>query len=315
MMSAELVDRLRAMLDDDMPLPGLGATPLRHRKLMELGREDLSLARLAEAHWDAVAILAEAGRKPHAGAIYGVWASERPGQELEVVGGESGVTIEGKKMFCSGAGLVDRALITVKGRKPILVDTDLRGNARNFQIDGTGWKTAAFAETRTSTVTFNGLAVSREDFVGEPGWYLERPGFWHGACGPAACWAGGAAGLVDFAAKQSREDPHALAHLGAMQASLWELEATLDCAGREIDADVRDAARAQTRALIVRHLVEQASTEILRRLARAYGPYPLAMDEGISRRCHELDLYLRQSHAEKDLEELGLQVKSFGLLG
>ena len=59
------------------------------------------------------------------------------------------------------------------------------------------------------------------------------------------------------------------------------------------------------RALTVRHLVEQACTDVLRRLPRAYGPYPLVMEENISRRYQELDLYLRQSHAERDLEALG----------
>jgi len=57
----ELRERFRAICGEDLPLPGGGATERRHRRLMEVGREDLSLAKLAEAHWDAVAILAEAG--------------------------------------------------------------------------------------------------------------------------------------------------------------------------------------------------------------------------------------------------------------
>jgi hypothetical protein len=67
-----------------------------------------------------------------------------------------------------------------------------------------------------------------------------------------------------------------------------------------------DRENAMIRALTVRHLVEQACTDVLRRLPRAYGPYPLAMEENISRRYQELDLYLRQSHAERDLEEPSL---------
>jgi hypothetical protein len=51
--------------------------------------------------------------------------------------------------------------------------------------------------------------------------------------------------------------------------------------------------------------VEQGCTDVLRRLARAYGPRPLAMDEDVARRYQELDLYVRQSHAERDLEILG----------
>jgi hypothetical protein len=59
------------------------------------------------------------------------------------------------------------------------------------------------------------------------------------------------------------------------------------------------------RALRVRHLIEQTCTDTLRRFARAYGPHPLTMIGETSRRYHELDLYLRQSHAERDLESLG----------
>jgi hypothetical protein len=59
------------------------------------------------------------------------------------------------------------------------------------------------------------------------------------------------------------------------------------------------------RALIVRHVVEQASTEIMRRFARSYGPFPLVFEEQMSRRYHELDIYLRQCHGERDLEALG----------
>jgi predicted permease len=50
--------------------------------LCELGREDLALARLVEAHTDAVAILAEASRAPVPGCLYGVWAAEAAGQPI-----------------------------------------------------------------------------------------------------------------------------------------------------------------------------------------------------------------------------------------
>jgi hypothetical protein len=109
---------------------------------------------------------------------------------------------------------------------------------------------------------------------------------------------------------QSRHDPHTLAHLGAMHASVWALASYLDSAGREIDATGNDYELAQIRALTLRHLVEQASTEVLRRLPRAYGPHPLAINESVYRRYQELDLYLRQSHAERDLESLGTALRA-----
>jgi len=76
-------------------------------------------------------------------------------------------------------------------------------------------------------------------------------------------------------------------------------------AGDEIDGAPCDARTGQVRALQLRHLIEQMGTEILQRFSRAYGPFPLSMDEKTARRYQEAALYMRQSHAERDLESLG----------
>ena len=304
MTSTELMRKFCELAKTPLPLPGRGETVSRHRMLMELGREDLSLARIAEAHWDAVAILAEAGREPEAGAVYGVWASERAGRELRLeLEGDDGY-LTGTKLFLSGAGLVDRALITA-GTNSMLIDVGLRANRDRIHFDGSGWKTNAFAATCTAAGHFDRARFSAADVVGQHGWYTERVGFWHGACGPAACWAGGALGLLADARRQTRDDAQTFAQTGAIEADAWAVQAYLDMAGREIDGGRDDAQTARSRALIVRHLVEQACTDVLRRVARAFGAGPLAMDAEFLRRCEELDLYLRQSHAERDLESLG----------
>jgi hypothetical protein len=304
---ADLIARFRQVVATHLPLPGGGETAERHRRLYEFGREDLSLARLAEAHFDAVAILSEAGRSPRPGVLYGVWAAEAPAQSMSLHEGN----LNGSKPFCSGAGIVDHALVTVNLPEEMLVDIDLRDFADpTISFDTSGWKATAFAHTRTAQANFDRHPVSPADILGPAGFYLRRPGFWHGACGPAACWAGGAAGLLDWAGEQKRDDPHTLAHLGAIHAAVWSMRASLEAAGREIDADPAGSAAAMRRALTLRHLVEQGSTDILRRLARAFGPHPLAFNENIAQRYQELDLYLRQSHAERDLEALGRALRS-----
>jgi hypothetical protein len=95
-----------------------------------------------------------------------------------------------------------------------------------------------------------------------------------------------------------------------MHALIWATLSYLDSAGHEIDDAPQDQEQALARALTVRHLVEQACTDILRRFLRAYGPHPIAINEKISQRYQELDLYLRQSHAERDLEALGRAFKA-----
>jgi alkylation response protein AidB-like acyl-CoA dehydrogenase len=271
---------------------------------MQTGREDLSLARLAEAHWDAVAILAEAARPACPGCLYGVWASEVPGRGLQLRPVAAGYVVSGTKLFCSGAGIVDRALVTVTHPESYLVELDVGPMSRHTVVDLESWKTDAFRMTRTGTVSFEDLPVQADAIIATPGWYVERPGFWHGACGPAACWAGGALGLLDFALLSRREDSHTLAHLGGILSDVWALRAYLTTAGDEIDANPQDREAAQIRALTVRHLVEQACSDVLRRFSRAYGPGPLTMDQDIARRCQELEVYLRQSHAERDMEAL-----------
>jgi alkylation response protein AidB-like acyl-CoA dehydrogenase len=296
-----LIARVRDVIAEPIPIPGAGHTKERHQRLFQVGCENLALARLVEAHWDALAILAEAGREPDQGSLYGVWAAEAPDKVLRM----DGQLLSGKKPFCTGAGIVDHALVTVKEPEALLIDLDLRTLDDSIYFDSTAWKTSAFAETKTSLATFRSVFVKDSQIIGDKDFYLERPGFWHGACGPAACWAGGAASLFHWSTHQKRHDPHTLAHLGAMKAAVWSMQSALQTAGCEIDAAPHDAVTAKQRALIVRHVVEQGCTDIMRRLARAFGPHALAMDAAIAIRFQELDLYVRQSHAERDLEVLG----------
>lgn len=301
----ELLHRLKGIREEQLPLPGSGSTSERHKRLLEVGREDLSLAKLAEAHWDAQAILAEAGRVPITGALYAVWASEVPGEPLRFEADSTGYKISGRKPFCSGLGLVDRALVTVGFPEHRLVELDLRNNTPEIETDCSAWHVRAFEHTNTGAITFAEAWVPSDALIGAPRWYLERPGFWHGACGPAACWAGGVAALFDYALRSSRKDPHTLAHLGALSANVWAMQSYLRSAGEEIDENENDIKAAQQRALQVRHLIEQTGTDILRRFGRAYGPHPLSMDEEVSKRFEEANLFMRQSHGERDLESLG----------
>ena len=66
----------------DLPLPGSGRTRERWAVLADLAEEDLSLARLAEGHTDAIAILAELGvgrRRPGAAGGSGPRSRPAPG--------------------------------------------------------------------------------------------------------------------------------------------------------------------------------------------------------------------------------------------
>jgi hypothetical protein len=55
----------------------------------------------------------------------------------------------------------------------------------------------------------------------------------------------------------------------------------------------------------VRAVVESSAVEVVDRVARSLGAAPLALDAVHAKRVGDLELYLRQSHAERDLEAHG----------
>jgi alkylation response protein AidB-like acyl-CoA dehydrogenase len=291
----------------DLPLPGSGRTATRWRRLSELAEVDVVAGRLAEAHTDAVAILAElGGRPPGSGELWGVWAAEGPDATVTARGAGDTLVLHGTKAWCSGAGICTHALVTARladGARA-LFGVDLRGHGvRPLE---TIWRNAGMAGSDTRSVEFSGAPAFP---VGQPDDYLNRPGFWFGAIGVAACWLGGAravaAPLYERAAGGSA-DQHLLAHLGAVDAAITAAEATLAAAAEHVDKDPHNrSGSAELTARRARAVVERAADEALGRTDRALGPGPLCVDDKHARAVADLTVYVRQSHAERDLAALG----------
>jgi len=291
----------------ELPLPGRGQTAHRWARLAALTETDVVGGRLAEAHADAVAILAELdGPAPVPGQFWGVWAAESRDAALTARDDGGRTLLDGTKVWCSGAGLCSHALVTARlpsgDRGLFAVALDAHG----VQPLPSSWRNAGMAESDTRSVQFTATPAVA---VGRPGEYLTRPGFWHGAAGVAACWLGGAravaAPLYARAAAETA-DAHTLAHLGAVDAALAAADAMLMSVASEVDADpLNRKGRAELLARRARAVVETAVDESIHRTARALGPAPLALDGAHARRVADLSIYVRQSHAERDLERLG----------
>jgi alkylation response protein AidB-like acyl-CoA dehydrogenase len=292
-----------------LPLPGRGETWERWRGLAEVAADDLSRARLLEGHEDALAILAELGRSEAAARTagqLGVWAAETGDDPLLAEPTTAGWRLSGTKRWCSGAHSLTAALVTATaddGPRLFFVDLAEPGVS---PVEGT-WPAVGMAESDSGDMVFKEVTLPAERAVGAPGDYVGRPGFWHGGIGVAACWYGGAVGvahaLTEAAAR--RPDPHRLAHHGAVQAILDGTTTVLRAAAGEIDAAPDDLPAARRLAMEVRYLVERDCTEVLDRVGRATGADPLCHDAGHARQVADLTVYLRQSHAEADLERLG----------
>lgn len=286
------------------PAPGAGATHDRWRRLVDLGRRDLALAKVVEPHHDAAAILAELDDElPADGEVWAVWAAEPPFAVLRATADGDAWRLDGLKAFCSGVGVVTHALVTAaapEGSRLFAISLDARGIA--VDSDGPSWAGPGMERALTSTLRLDDVPARP---VGPPGAYTDRPGFWLGAIGIAACWFGGARGVADtLEDARDRLGPHGLAHLGAVRAEVDTFDLVLRAAAECADAGP-GVRRAERLALAVRARAADLVDDVVARVGRATGPGPLAFDDRHARHVADLQVFVRQHHAERDLEALG----------
>lgn len=297
------------------PDPGEGGTVRLWEMLASLAAVDVAAARVFEPHLDAGAILKQAGQQALFDGTWGVFAAEGPGHVLEARDrGQSappaaGVTLSGSKPWCSLAGHLDHAIVTAKtqsgSRQAFAVDLRSPG----VQVEEPLWISHGLREIPSGTVHFTDVPAVP---VGEPGWYFERPGFAWGGIGVAACWVGGAVGLVrTFKDALSLREPDqiALSGLGEADRLLASGFELLRGAAAGIDGatlGVRDDCNGSwAHALRVRGNVAAIVERIQGIVGENLGPGPLARDERHAKRVSDLRLYIRQHHGQRDDAQLG----------
>ncbi|MEO5932227.1 MAG: acyl-CoA dehydrogenase, partial [Duganella sp.] len=238
----QLLRRIVAEGLDRLPLPGRGATLQRWRALAQVAGHDLSLLKLYEGHTDALAILAELGVPAPPNALWGVWCAEPPDARVALRRSVAGaVRLSGRKQWCSGAASVSHALVSCRDAdgRPWLAAVAL--DQPGVTVTADGWQAVGMAGSASVDVIFDDAGAS---VVGASGAYVDRPGFWHGGAGIAACWYGAARAIgvylhaaVRADAARQASDPHRLAQLGMVDVALAGAAAALREAAAAIDAD------------------------------------------------------------------------------
>ena len=235
-MPVDAAGRLRRLAASgalDLPLPGAGATPARLEALRSLAAaEDLSVARLAEAHTDAVAILAEAGARrtgsrPARGV--GVEPLRRPRRGRAPRRALAPPGHEGLLLGRIPPGRRPRHRHG-RRRRAALPRATARRRRQRRAVDlaqPRPWPPPPPAPS-TSISTCRPTPPSAS-----PASTSSGAGLWHGAIGVAACWAGGADGLAaTVRARIDPDDAQARARLGAIEAARWGMGAVLADCGR-----------------------------------------------------------------------------------
>ncbi|MGI4855849.1 MAG: acyl-CoA dehydrogenase [Janthinobacterium lividum] len=215
--------------------------------------------------------------------------------------------LDGRKAWCSGAANVTHALITawLDDQTSCLVQVAL--DQPGVRVTGEGWHARGMAATASVDVVFENAAAT---LVGAPGEYLARPGFWHGGAGIGACWFGAAAAIGRYTAARlaGRAAGGALDDFSALYAGELDLALAAGVTLLREAAALIDAApqeNAQALAMRVRLEIEALAEKVVRIAGRALGAAPLCRDARFAALMTDLPVFLRQSHAERDLAAYG----------
>lgn len=273
--------------------------------LRAIGGADLSLGRVYEGHVNAVQLIATYGDTEQrqtldadveAGRTFGVWNTEPvPGLAIQQAD-ETRWTLDGAKSFATGAGHLDRILVTARdeacGKQLVLVPIA----GETARADNAGWRVRGMRGTCSGGFDFSGMAVGREGLIGSPNDYEREPRFSAGAWRFTAVQLGAVEALVrhlrdHLVSTGKADDPIQRARFAACltdtrSAGLW----------------VRRAAHlAETQApeaipfvLMTRGVVEEAGLKTMEAAARSVGTASFFAKSRIDRITRDLGLYLRQ---------------------
>jgi alkylation response protein AidB-like acyl-CoA dehydrogenase len=280
--------------------------PTLCRLLQTLGGASLPLGRLYEGHVNAILLIStygtseqirEAGSAVQTGSLLGVWNTER-GDGLRLLGGRNGGILRGEKVFASGAGYIERPVVTARtpqGQTFMVLPQLPIGKRANLD----SWKAHGMRASATGKVDFSGITVSGEQILGGDGDYLREPLFSTGAWRFAAVQAGAAAYVFDLlrghlSDSRRDSDPHQLARVGTTairveSAYQWVEKAACLAADSTLDGDKRIAY-----VNLARLAVEEASLEVMQLAQRSIGLAGFLRTHPLEQACRDLATYLRQ---------------------
>jgi len=293
-----------------------GAVPLMHL-LRLLGRGNLSVGRLFEAHVNALRLVMRYGdpeqralvaRDALDGHLFGLWVTDAPDAPVTL---RPDGTLAGSKAPCSGAGYASRALVTAAlpshGTQPSHGTRMLVIAAPGIErVDRSGWDTQGMRAACNGRLCLDGVRPAA--VIGAPGDYLRQPDFSAGAWRTSAVTLGGLEALVgamrqQLAARGRDGDQAQRARVGKALIALETARAWVArgaVIGEAHDGDVLDIANTVN---LVRIAVETASLEALQLVQRALGLAAFRRGTLEELLLRDLATYLRQPAPDETLSE------------
>jgi alkylation response protein AidB-like acyl-CoA dehydrogenase len=271
-----------------------------------IGRGNLAVGRLVEAHMNALKLVCAYGDTDAVraacadsadGHLFGLWVT---GEGLRLQAG----VLQGGKDIGSGAGFVTRALVTVNagGASPVMMLADVSAG----RVAGTYMRLTGMRAACNAAMDLDGLAAGPA--IGAPGDYLRQPVFSGGAWRTSAVTLGGIEALVEavvtaLVRRGRADDPYQLARIGRLKlevhtAHLWLRQAAPMA---ECDAAAPDVVVAFVN--LARVAVERAGLEAVQLAQQCLGLSGMVRGQPAERIMRDLATYLRQPAGDEALTE------------
>jgi alkylation response protein AidB-like acyl-CoA dehydrogenase len=297
---------------------GVGLTGLSLSEVLRsIGSGSLPLGRLFEGHVNALELVLRYGNDPRvklvaeearAGKLFGVWNTD-DANGLRLIHRHGRSWLEGRKILASGAGHIERPLITAtdeNGRRMIV----LPKVASSDRADVSRWTAQGMRASATGAVDFTDVEIEPMEIVGREGDYERQPWFSAGAWRFAAVHLGGMERLFDLLRRHLREtnrgqDPHQAARLGRAAMAVETARLWVAQAASTTEGSLESRAPEQLVAYVnlARLAVEAAALDLMQLAQRSVGLQAFMRPNPIERISRDLATYLRQPGPDRALTD------------
>jgi alkylation response protein AidB-like acyl-CoA dehydrogenase len=293
------------------------------QQLKAVGRSNGAIGRIYEGHINTLYLIhlyADAAQQEYwyneviqHKKLFGVWNTDgSTGISFSV---NEQVVISGAKGFCSGANLVDYALIGGKSDQPgptsdwqmVIVPMD---QVEEYRIDRASWQPMGMKASVSYTIDFSGIELRSNALLGKPGDYHKAPYFLGGAIRFAAVQLGMAEAVynktLDFLSGLNRlDDAFQKMRIGKMAMSIHAAQLWIQQAGLNFDEwkhQSEQHERLIAYANLTRLSVESSCLEVLQQSTLCVGAKGLMGPGDLERWHRDLAYYLRQPAPDATLQ-------------
>jgi alkylation response protein AidB-like acyl-CoA dehydrogenase len=297
---------------------GAGLTGLSLSEVLRsIGSGSLPLGRLFEGHVNALELVVRYGNDPRvklvaeearAGKLFGVWNTD-DASGLRLIHRHGRSWLEGRKILASGAGHIERPLVTAtdeNGRRMIV----LPKVAARDRADVSRWTAQGMRASSSGAVDFTGVEIEPMEIVGCEGDYERQPWFSAGAWRFAAVHLGGMERLFDLLRRHLVEtnrgqDPHQSARLGRAAMAVETARLWVAQAASTTDSSLGAKAPEQLVAYVnlARLAVEAAALDLMQLAQRSVGLQAFMRPNPIERISRDLATYLRQPGPDRAMTD------------